>query len=781
VGLLSSIATGLRAAITTYRGESVSASASKVQEKKVVAEQPQNSWAHASNDNHGPVPKQLSAQQPISREEWDFGDDYAAFLQAEQGQLQLAVQLIEACESDGIISGLLTTRSAGLLKLPLTIDGDEELVDDLVGTDVPNSKRSGTFWKMFPSATLARIIRFGIQLGAGVGYFVQGEDDECPVLHCVEHQFLFTRRGTDGHRRLYYRTTNGEIEVTPGDGCWFVFAPRGIDRFWLYGTWRSVGKYWIAKNMAENQRWTWGQRLARGIQFFTAPNSSTKEERDDVVTFMTSAITPPILAMLEGWKLENINVQGTGFEVWKDGKTDANAEIKYALTGQEATSGGTSLGLGNGEIFADIRQSFIDENAECLAEAIHYHGLTPVAERRGLPAPWATWNTTPPADQKMMAEAAKAAGEGLTALSAGLIAIEPDASKRPQIDVRAYLQKLNIAVVEQDELDPENVVDVNGIKVIVEWPEGSIRQGKASDGTKWATLMVGASYGEIVGTEGEDGDRIDAYVGPYTYVPTAYLLEQLREDGERDEFKVFLGFSSLTHAQATFRRLGRADLEGQWTELPVAMLRGMISGDASAANTTEQEATSVNDPSAPVATNPESQLFAYYLTSDVVKMNEARALAGQPRDERMADMYPSEWAARLRAEAAKATGVDPGAATQTLGEPGATNTNVDLLVKTQDLTGQTSPVPAQGPTIAASEDVTIDIPTDAEAVRLADELTLHKISRCEHGRVNECPKCGVERVRGVLVDESGTPVLDENGDPKWKIAWRAISPQKVAT
>jgi hypothetical protein len=638
---------------------------------------------------------------------------------------------------------------------------------------------------MFPSATLARIIRFGIQLGAGVGYFVQGPDDDCPVLHCVEHQFLFTRRDSSGHRKLYYRTANeGEKEVTPGDGCWFVFAPRGIDRFWLYGTWRAVGKYWISKNMAENQRWTWGQKLARGIQFFTAPNSSTKEERDDVVSFMSSAITPPILALLEGWKFENINVQGTGFEVWKDGKTDANAEIKYALTGQEATSGGTSLGLGNGEIFADIKQSFIDENAGSLAESIHFHGLVPIAEKRGLVAPWATWDTTPPTDQKLIAEAAKAAGEGLTALAAGLVAIEPDPTKRPKIDVDAYLRDQGIETIEDDEPERENVVDVNGIKVVVEYPEGSIRQGKASDGSSWATLMVGAGYGEIVGTEGEDGERIDAYIGPYVYATNVFVLEQLREDGSRDEFKVFLGFASLEHAQQTFRRLGREDLEGTWIEVPLALLRGMISGDANTLPMlpANDQAAQNADPSAPTtaAVGSESQLFAYYLTSDVVRMNEARALAGQPRDDRMGDMYPSEWAASLRAESAKATGVDPGAATQTLADPDAAVAGADPSKPTLPATAQSSPKLTQEPTIAASDDASVDVPTDAEAVRLADELTLHKIARCEHGRVNECPKCGVERVRGVLVDEAGAPVLDENGDPKWKIAWRAIGSQKVA-
>lgn len=677
MGILSAVRAGVKQAIKTYRGEQISAAAPAPSEKKPEP----FSWANASTDRrNGPFPNQLSAQQPFSREEWDFGDDYDAFIQAEQGMLQMAVQLIESCEGDGVIAGLLTTRSAGLLKLPLTIEGDEELVDELVGNDSANSKRTGTFWKMFPSSTLARIIRFGIQLGAGVGYFVQGPNDECPVLHCVEHQFLFTRRGTDGHRRLYYRTMSGEIEVTPGDGTWFVFAPRGIDRFWLYGTWRAVGKNWIAKNMADNQRWTWGQKLARGILFFTAPNSSTKEERDDVVSFMSSAITPPILAMLEGWKLENIDVQGQGFQVWKDGKTDANAEIKYALTGQEATSGGTSLGLGNGEIFADIKQSFIDENAESLAESIHYHGLAPLAERRQLVAPWATWDTTPPADKKTIAEAAKAAGDGLTSLAGGVAAVESDPTKRPRIDVAKYLQDQGVPIVQEDELVPENVVDIGGIKVVIEYPEGSIRQGKSADGSSWATLMVGAGYGEIVGTEGEDGERIDAYVGPYSRVSSAFVLEQLREDGSRDEFKVFLGFASLDHAQKTFQKLGREDLEGAWIEVPLALLRGMISGDASA-----------------IPTLP--------------------------------------------------------APTEDVSDQGAEN--------------QVKPELSEDKTIAA-ENLDDDEPSNAEAEQLAKDMTDHKIDRCEHGRINECPKCGVERTRGVLLGEDGKPI-------GWKIAWKAIS------
>lgn len=640
----------------------------------------------------GPAEHPYSALKPVIRatSDWDVGDDDAAWTLAEQGQLQLAVQLCEAIESDGVASGLLTTRSAGLLRLPLTITGDEELVEELTGDDA-TSLNGGLFWRMFPMATLARIIRFGILLGAGVGYFVQGDDDPCPVLHCVEHQFLVTRRGSDGHARIYYRTLQGEVEVTPGDGRWFVFAPRGIERFWLYGAWRPVGKFWIAKNVAVEQRMTWGQKMARGIQWISAPNSSTTGERDDIVQFLASAIAPPVIAMLEGWRLESIDVQGTGTEVWKEGKADANAEIKYALTGQEATSGGTSLGLGNGEIFANISQSFIDENAETLAEAIHYQGLVPFAERRGSVAPWATWNTTPPPNQKLIAEAADAAGKGLKSLSEGLIAIEPDATKRPVIDVAAYLEKLGIATVGiVAECDDAAIVEVSGIKVRVEYPEGSLRKGTNAQGESWATLMVGAGYGEIVGTEGEDGDAIDAYVGPFPRASYAFVLEQLRDNGTRDEFKVFLGFATLEHAQETYRRLGRADLEGAWAEVPAALLAGMLRGESNA------------------------QLLPQVNTED-------------------------------------------GAT-----EPEAVPTDEPVLVE-----------PEQEPEEVAAEDDAVDPPTNDEAVALAEDMTRYAIDRCEHGRVNACDRCGVERVRGVLLGPDGKPA-------GWKIAWRAIQPKTAS-
>lgn len=54
-----------------------------------------------------------------------------------------------------------------------------------------------------------------------------------------------------------------------------------------------------------------------------------------------------------------------------------------------------------------------------------------------------------------------------------------------------------------------------------------------------------------------------------------------------------------------------------------------------------------------------------------------------------------------------------------------------------------------------------------EAQELADAMTAAGIPRCEHGYINRCPKCGIERARGFEMGPDGKPI--------WKIAWRPIT------
>lgn len=52
------------------------------------------------------------------------------------------------------------------------------------------------------------------------------------------------------------------------------------------------------------------------------------------------------------------------------------------------------------------------------------------------------------------------------------------------------------------------------------------------------------------------------------------------------------------------------------------------------------------------------------------------------------------------------------------------------------------------------------------AADLAERMTQHAIERCEHGSLNRCRMCGIERHRD--------PIVAPDGSVTWRIAWRAI-------
>lgn len=59
-----------------------------------------------------------------------------------------------------------------------------------------------------------------------------------------------------------------------------------------------------------------------------------------------------------------------------------------------------------------------------------------------------------------------------------------------------------------------------------------------------------------------------------------------------------------------------------------------------------------------------------------------------------------------------------------------------------------------------------DVDSLDDRARLAERMTELGIDRCQHGRQNRCPLCGIERDRDVTMGADGTP--------QWSVAWKPI-------
>lgn len=91
-----------------------------------------------------------------------------------------------------------------------------------------------------------------------------------------------------------------------------------------------------------------------------------------------------------------------------------------------------------------------------------------------------------------------------------------------------------------------------GIPLIIEWPKGSVRVGKNKEGKKWHRKME-ADYGYIPNTVAAgDKEGLDVYIGQDKESDKVYIVEQLKDDGEFDEYKALLGFPDLETAYETY-------------------------------------------------------------------------------------------------------------------------------------------------------------------------------------------------------------------------------------
>ncbi len=96
---------------------------------------------------------------------------------------------------------------------------------------------------------------------------------------------------------------------------------------------------------------------------------------------------------------------------------------------------------------------------------------------------------------------------------------------------------------------------IQGLRVTIENPKGSVRRGADRNGHEWVTKMH-CAYGYIKDSMGVDGDQVDVYIGPDEDAEFVYVVHQ-RKAGDwkkYDEDKVMLQFSTEAKAKAAYLR-----------------------------------------------------------------------------------------------------------------------------------------------------------------------------------------------------------------------------------
>jgi len=142
-------------------------------------------------------------------------------------------------------------------------------------------------------------------------------------------------------------------------------------------------------------------------------------------------------------------------------------------------------------------------------------------------------------------------GKGVSDLKANLLKKESSAVKVPTGNSRVPLAPPK---AKRKKWPFQGYVDFQGLKIDVENKRGSSRSGKDPDGKPWKTFMH-HHYGEIRGTEGKDGDKLDVYVGKNADSPLVVVVHQQDPKTKKyDEDKVMLGFNDVQTALKAYRK-----------------------------------------------------------------------------------------------------------------------------------------------------------------------------------------------------------------------------------
>lgn len=553
-------------------------------------------------------PREMPA---VTRADWTPAGARLAAREADNGQLRLPAQLCQAIRGYGCAHGVLSTRTHGMFKLPIKFAGDPELRSALRGSRSSYAANDdlredgevveGDFWRMCPESELARLVSWGILLGVGVGELVPPEEQEPPRRRALGERYVPTLRTWesewlryDWSRRKWFLTTDrGEIEVTPGDGRWVLYLPYGASHPWLHGAWRACGLAYVLATIALYDRARHSEVLGSAARVGMAPKGATERQRERLREQIKSMSRDNVFVMPEGWELRMVEAVGRTWDIYNDTIKWAEREIEISLAGQVVTTEGNS-GIGESDIWSDIKGDFIQFTAESLATTLHDQVIAPWAEinygDRAL-APWARWNLQRPKDRKTLAEAAAAEAQAIASLAdaitkgnAALVQAGSDQRVNAEgmfarYDVLMCVANIGARMGELDALDalPDGPVwhvgwrpiaravearrarkrrsrpeqrDVQGIPVVIDRPKGYVDQGVDEAGQPW-TRVYQVDYGYIPGTEGGDGEPLDVFVGPASS-DAVFWAEQVNAAGDFDELKLFIGFESELAARACY-------------------------------------------------------------------------------------------------------------------------------------------------------------------------------------------------------------------------------------
>ena len=381
--------------------------------------------------------------QPIPNTQlrWYLADLEYAQAEADAGNLAMAGQLYRSMRRDGVFSGLLATRTGGLVRQPKRFYGSNEKITESLRAK--NGSRC-VFDEMCPPGELEALDADGVLMNVGLGELVPVAGRKYPVLRRLDPEWLNFNWADS---TWYYNSRVGRFPVTPGDGRWVLHIPKGSMAPWQWGLIWAMGRAFIMKEHAVSLRGAFISGVANPLKVLQSPSGATEAQRGTMVQHLLNWGPNAAVECPPGWELKLLEFMGRAHEVFQREIDTNDKNYMIGLAGQIISTEGGS-GFQNADLPATIRTDLIKTDGEALAytvstQILPYYAYTNFGEAAVEAGTSIEWDTNSPADQMVAANVLMTLGNAIEKLQTVL----------PGADIHELTQRFGLPISNKIETD----------------------------------------------------------------------------------------------------------------------------------------------------------------------------------------------------------------------------------------------------------------------------------------------------------------------------------------
>lgn len=320
---------------------------------------------------------------------WSPGDVRQAVVDNRRGQFARSAQLAESMLCDDEYTSSLNRSIDEILSSPFSLMPETEGGDPISISELIAEQLGAQWGKCITEEAMASILGWYLGIGAAVAT-IDWDKQWRPYLRVLHPQFMWwdseakNSRGQLG--AMMYQTRNGSVEITPGDGKWFLMGSRDS---WASSAVCAIGENWLIKRCAWRDWQRYNERHGLPIiKAFVPSGADAQDKRSFIrdVSRVGSDTTVGLPTHLgdadERFDLELLEAKDQAFDSFEKTLARCDRKIQIYFLGSNVGSETTSVGSRSAsEASAEVTKRIASSRARRFGTYL----------RDQLVTPWALW------------------------------------------------------------------------------------------------------------------------------------------------------------------------------------------------------------------------------------------------------------------------------------------------------------------------------------------------------------------------------------------------------